>query len=372
MKVRIVSESKTELACWAVVKSFVFLVLVSLVVDPVTRSWSKNTDSGLKTVLPAQIRTMKSSAISLGFPADVIKVYVTPGSKVEAGQLIAELDNREIREAVTIAKLRLDAAAEGTKEKGTWAQKKVLQEQTSSTLKNRDMTVARLKNYSLEPAEQALSNARKEYVKIQQLVSQQLATGLELENAQKQAAMEERNYQAAKETWMRLKQEAEAADGQLRMVKLQAAGQDDAGSSSASKLNYEEAQIALRQALERQAALRVVAPQAGVVLAVNLKVGEQAAAWAPLVQIADLDRLEIDVPVTSKMAQSIKAGTQVNVVLPSEPPMKIGARVSEVAFVPDQSAQSHIVKILVNNPSGSTALVGMEANVEFGHGGGSY
>ena len=369
MKVRIVSESKTELACWAVVKSFVFIVLVSLVVDPVTRSWSKTADSALKTVLPAQIKTMKSSAVSIGFSADVLKVYVTPGIKVEAGQVLAELDSREIREAVAMAKLRVAAAAEGLNEKGSEAQKNVLKEQTDTMVKNREMTLARLKNYSLEPAEQALSQARREYVKVQQLVQQQLATATELDNIQKVAVMEERNYQAAKETWLRLKQEAEAADGQLRMVKLQAAGQDGAGSGSVSKLNYEEAQIALRQALEREAALRVVAPQAGVILAVNMKAGEPATAWAPLVQIADLDRLEIDVPITSKMAQSIKAGMLVNVVLPSEPPVRISARVNEIAFVPDQNAQSHIARILVRNPSGSTSLVGLEASVEFGHGG---
>ena len=369
MKVRIVSESKTELACWAVVKSFVVIVLVSLVVDPVTRSWSKTADSGLKTVLPAQIKTLKSSAVSIGFAADVLKVYVTPGTRVEAGQVLAELDSREIHEAVTMAKLRVQTATEGVSDKGSWAQKRVLLEQTDTTVKNREMTLARLKNYSLEPAELALNQARREYVKVQQLVQQQLATASELENVQKVAAMEERNYQAAKETWLRLKQEAEAADGQLRMVKLQAAGQEGAGSSSVSKLNYEEAHIALRQALEREAALRVVAPQAGVVLSVNLKAGEPATAWVPLVQIADLDRLEIDVPVSSKMAQSIKAGMAVTVVLPSEPPMKISARVNEIAFVPDQSTQSHMVKILVRNPSGSTALVGLEASVEFGHGG---
>ncbi len=371
MKVRILSESKTELACWAVVKSFVCIVLVSLVVDPVTRSWSKTADSGLKTMLPAQIKTLKSSAVSIGFSAEVLKVYVTPGTKVEAGQVLAELDSREIREAVAMAKLRVSAAAEGVSDKGSLTQKSVLKEQTDTTVKNREMTLARLKNYSLEPAEQSLTQARHEYVKVQQLVQQQLATATELENVQKVAAMEERNYQAAKETWLRLKQEAEAADGQLRMVKLQAAGQEGAGSSSVSKLNYEEAQVALRQALQREAALRIIAPQAGVVLSVNLKVGELAAAWVPLIQIADLDRLEIDVPVTSKMAQSIKAGMPVNVVLPSEPPVKIAARVNEIAFVPDQNAQPHTVKILVRNPSGSTALVGLEASVEFGHGGGN-
>ena len=369
MKLRIKSESKFELACWAVVKTFVLVVVLSLVVDPVTRSWSKSTESNLKTVLPAQIKALKGSSISLGFPAGVVKVYVTPGTKVVAGQILAELESREITEAVAMAKMRLEVAEQGASQTLSAAQRKLFNEQMDAASKHRDSSHARLKNYTVDAAEQTLAQAHKDAQRIGQLVQQQLATGAELENARKQEALEQRNLLATKENWLRLKQEADAADGQIRMLKVQTESSPAGPDRAAAQLNRQEAEIALRQALERQASLRVVAPQSGVVLQVNVEEGIMAAAWTPLFQIADLERLEVSVPISSRMAQAIKPGMVVNVVLPMEPPVRIGAKVSEVAFVANQNSQSHMVKILVRNPTGDTALAGQEGTVEFPHGG---
>ncbi len=369
MKVRIVSESRTELACWAVVKTFVLVAVLSLVIDPVTRSWSKSTESVLKTTLPAQIKAQKGSTVSIGFSAGVVKVYVTPGTKVTAGQLLAELESREITEAVAMAKLRVAVAEQGASDKVSGTQRIVAKEQLDAAVKNVESAHARFNSYSMEAAEQGLAQARKDAARIGKLVQQQLATNQELENATKQESLEQRNLLATKENWLRLKQDADAADGQLRMVKLQSENRPANDDKSAAKLNYQEAQIALRQALDREASLRVVAPQNGIVLQVNVQQGATAAAWMPLFQVADLERLEVNVPVSSRMAQSIKPGMVVNVIFPSEPPVKIGAKVSEVAFVADQNSQSHVVKILVRNPTGDTAMAGLEGTVEFPHGG---
>ena len=115
MKVRIVSDANVESMSWTVVKLFAALVAFSLVLPPVSRGWAKRYESGLKTVLPARIRAAQINTLSLEFTADAVSVRVKPGAQVEAGQLLAEFDNPELRQMVERAEVRLTRAKERMK-----------------------------------------------------------------------------------------------------------------------------------------------------------------------------------------------------------------------------------------------------------------
>ena len=184
----------------------------------------------------------------------------------------------------------------------------LLEEQYSGAVMARDAAKARLNNYSIDATEAAYARAKNEVANLAKLVEQRLATAQDLQAARQQEAMELRNLRAAKENLLRLKQDADAADSQLRMARIQIDEQPAFDSSSSSaRLDYEDAQLALQAAKEKLASLQVRAPRAGTVLQVSVEVGARVIGGAPLFQVADLSTLIVEVPVTGKWRRKLSA-----------------------------------------------------------------
>ena len=367
MKVRIVNDGNLENLSWTVVKIFVALVAFSLVLPPISRGWSNRYESGLKTVLPARIRAAQVNTISLEFSAEAVSVRVKAGDRVVAGELLATFDSSEVRQLLERAQLRMNLVKERMKP----AKKQLsplLQEQYRGALMTRDAAMSRLNNFSLAASEASYARAKREVANLANLVKQQLATAQDLEMARKQEELELRNLYAAKENQLRLKQEADAADSQLRMARIQR-DEQPASNPLSARLDFEDAQLSLQSAREKLASLQVRAPKAGTVLRVLAEVGAKAMGGSPLFQLADLSTLVVEVPVTVRMAQGIERGSKVKVAVPTDPPVEVNATVSEILLVPDQLQQSHVVRIIIANPAPATILVGMEGVVEFPHGG---
>ena len=85
--------------------------------------------------------------------------------------------------------------------------------------------------------------------------------------------------------------------------------------------------------------------------------------------MADLQNLEVEVPVTARLAAMIHGGSPVKIVIPGDPPQALTAAVGDVQLVPDQLERSHVVRIVMPNPQPGSILIGMECTVEFAHGG---
>ena len=317
-------------------------------------------------MLPARLRAAQVNTISLDLPANAVTVLVKPGDQVTAGQLLAEFDSAEIRQMIERAELRM-AIAKARMKPAPKRKSPLLEEQYRGALMAREAAKNRLGTYSTDAVEAAYVRAKREVASLGKLVEQHLATAQDLEAARKQEEMELRNVRAAKENQLRLKQEAESADSQLRMAKIQRDEQPFSDSGT-SHLDFEDAQLSLQAAREKLDSLQVRAPRAGTVLQVSVEAGAKVFGGAPLFQIADLRTLIVEVPVTGKMAQEIERGSKVKVALPTDPPVELMAKVSEVLLVPDQLQQSHVVRIVIPNPTPATILVGMEGAVEFPHG----
>lgn len=369
MKVKIVNDGNMDSISWTVVKVFVALVAFSLVLPPVSRGWSNRYENGLKTVLPARIRAAQINTLSLEFTANATAVSVRPGDQVVAGQILAEFESSEVRQMLDRAELRMALATERMKPAAK-RKSPLLDEQYEGAVMARDAARARMNHYSLDAYEASYDHAMREVANLTKLVEQHLATAQDLEGARQQEAMDLRNLRAAKENRLRLKQEADAADSQLRMAKIQRDERPDSDAPSTSaRLDFEDAQMALRAAQEKLASLHLRAPRAGTVLQVSVEPGARVIGGVPIFQLADLSTLVVEVPVTGKMAQEIERGSKVKIAMPTDPPMELNAKVSEVLLVPDHLQQSHVVRIVIPNPAPATILVGMEGVVEFPHGG---
>lgn len=110
---------------------------------------------------------------------------------------------------------------------------------------------------------------------------------------------------------------------------------------------------------------QVRAPQSGTVLSVAARQGLAVWPGMPLVTIADLTYLRVDVPISASMAHSISAGTPVVIRLPIDVPGQIASTVSAVALRPGLRYQSYVAQITIPNPKPGAILAGARCTAEF-------
>ncbi|MFA6187749.1 MAG: efflux RND transporter periplasmic adaptor subunit [Sulfuricurvum sp.] len=107
--------------------------------------------------------------------------------------------------------------------------------------------------------------------------------------------------------------------------------------------------------------LRVVAPNNGVVVSKNIKVGEMAMPGMPAIVLSDLSTLKIEVEVAEGSLKMAQIGKRVKVTIPSTGFVGIGT-ISSV--VPSSNPMTHTFKIKVSFSAKQTVYPGMYATVE--------
>jgi RND family efflux transporter MFP subunit len=107
--------------------------------------------------------------------------------------------------------------------------------------------------------------------------------------------------------------------------------------------------------------LQIVAPNNGVVISKNIKVGEMAMPGMPAIVLSDLSTLKIEVEVAENNLKMAPMGKKVKVSIPSTGFVGIGT-VSSV--VPSSNPMTHTFKIKVSFSAKQTVYPGMYATVE--------
>jgi len=128
-----------------------------------------------------------------------------------------------------------------------------------------------------------------------------------------------------------------------------------------SERQVKQAKARLTEVNNQYNYLNVSAPNNGVVIAKNIKVGEMAMPGMPAIVLADLSDLKIDVEVAENSLQLVSVGKKVKVTIPSVGFVGIG-RVS--AVVPSSNPVTHSFKIKVSFKAKQTVYPGMYATVE--------
>ncbi len=107
--------------------------------------------------------------------------------------------------------------------------------------------------------------------------------------------------------------------------------------------------------------LRIVAPNNGVVVSKNIKVGEMAMPGMTAIVLSDLSTLKIEVEVAESALKMAQIGKRVKVSIPSTGFVGIGT-ISSV--VPSTNPMTHTFKIKVSFSAKQTVYPGMYATVE--------
>jgi multidrug resistance efflux pump len=337
-----------------------------------TRSFSRtvvvrNSQWRLETILPATIRPHTLATINAGFPGRVTVVHVAPGSNVKAGDGLITLASSDFECEYDRAKLHFESAQQKLAHQDLAGHTERQLEAAERTL---NAAKERLGDSSLDEVQRAYEKDSANLREVQNLVQRQLATEIELQQARKGAQTGLQNLRAAREHLSRLREEVETAQATVDNLK------DPHSSSAADALSLQielrEAAEALRIATLRRDSQNILATVAGTVLRTMVTAGDEIPSGVPLLQLAQLDQLDFDVPVSAEIARRVKVGDTVKVRVPTEPPMRVSAPVSAVVLIPAQDQAPFTVRITMQNPSHSIVLVGLTGEVEFPHPGASW
>jgi HlyD family secretion protein len=288
--------------------------------------------------------------VNLAFPQSGIvrKVYVGVGDTVKAGQVLAELDTRDLelqlqnaRINLEIARIRLaqaQATARARPADLAAAQAALANAQASvEALKSgpdpRDREIARL-NY--EVAKNALWQAQ---LSRDKTAGSPGASSADLELAQArvgqaelQAEVSRLQYEKAQSgpTEQQLKAaEAALAQARANLTRLQV--QDPSLDVQLAQYQVQQAEIAVRQLELRLEQARLVAPIDGVVTAVNLVEGSPAPTGMPAITLGDLNHLEVVVNLPEVDVAQVAPGQEAVIIPEATPDTRLKGKVVSVA-----------------------------------------
>ncbi len=123
----------------------------------------------------------------------------------------------------------------------------------------------------------------------------------------------------------------------------------------------EQAKAQLQEVQNQYKYLNIKAPNSGVIVAKNIKVGEMAMPGIPAIVLSDLSDLKISAEIAESDLSRIKYGTNVIVNIPS---LKIKTKGKITAIIPSSNPMTHTFKIKVSFKSDTKQIYpGMYATV---------
>lgn len=122
------------------------------------------------------------------------------------------------------------------------------------------------------------------------------------------------------------------------------------------------AQARLNEVKNQYKYLRITAPNNGVIVAKNIKVGEMAMPGMPAIILSDLNQLKVSVEVAESELNRISYNKKVKVNIPSMQ-LKLDGKIN--AIIPSSNAMTHSFKVKISIERGKNNLYpGMYATVE--------
>ncbi|MBE2199027.1 MAG: efflux RND transporter periplasmic adaptor subunit [Anaerolinea sp.] len=316
-------------------------------------------------------------ALALGFTVNgrLLTLHIQPGDKVQAGDLIATLDDEALQETITSARLQVaqaenslaqaqlsldnlltwtpDATAVALAEANVAAAQAALENaRIADAAAGNSLTSARV---NLEQAERNLTDAQKAYDTAfdpgrdwelgmpgykEQLEAERNGATRSLAFAEENLTVARAQYNLAvaglnNDTAV----SATASVLNAQQTLTQTLTGPKPSELAAARLQVTQAEISLQQAQfslqQAEAALtntQLAAPWSGTVLTVDVAVGATVGAGAPIITLLDTDRLQFHTSNLSErdLAQ-VQPGQPVEIVLKSYPSQRIGGVVARIA-----------------------------------------
>jgi multidrug efflux pump subunit AcrA (membrane-fusion protein) len=286
--------------------------VVTVDVAPVLVSTIQQTVRADAIVYPKQ-----QAAIVPKVAAPIRAVHVQRGQKVKAGQLLVELENRDLAGAAAESRA---AAALADANYETAARATVPQEVQKAEL---DVQAAK----AALDAQQAVFDSR------QALFREGAIAQKDVNDAQVSLSQARTQYETARR----------------HLDDLQSFGRDDALRAAQAQRDQARAHDEAAQAQLGYA--RITSPIDGVVTDLPFYPGESAPQGAPVVTVMDLTAVIARAHLSQGDAAQLTAGNDANIVLPGVEP--VPGKVTQISPALDQGGTTVEVWVQANNPDGA-------------------
>ncbi len=142
---------------------------------------------------------------------------------------------------------------------------------------------------------------------------------------------------------------------------LELAAQNMEDMVSISKKQVEQANEQLKEVQNQYKYLRIAAPNDGIIIAKNIKVGEMAIPGMPAIVLSDLNDLKISAEIAESNLKDVPYGKKVQVAIPS---VGFSGEGKVTAIIPSSNPMTHTFRIKITFNSGKKLIFpGMYATV---------
>jgi len=292
----------------------------------------------------------------------IVNLTVDEGSVVKAGDLIAELDSKELQATLSAAKANVDSLEEQVNEANhnySWTNG-----QTDASVTEAEARVASAKA-QLGPTRAQLGRDQDDLKRMQQLFDKGEVSAQDRDHAEAAVKISQASVEMLEEAV----KAAAATQTVAQENRKQVAARESAVNTTIAQL--EQARATAAQVSAQLGYTKIYAPIDGIVSVRVARQGEVVAQGSPIVVIVDVDHLWVHADVEESYIDSIEFGQKLRIRLPSgdtlEGPVFFKGVENDFATQRDVSRtkrdiKTFAIKVAIPNP-GRRLFTGMTATV---------
>ncbi len=268
--------------------------------------------------LTAQISPRKNIQVMPEIPGRVEEEAVKVGDRVEKGQLLFQVANREQNLQLQQAQASLNTAQAQLEEGRAGARQQDLEQLQES----------------VSQAKLNFEQTSREYERMAEMFEEDYISQQEYESIKVQVEVAESQYKSAQASLSMAEEGARAET--IKSLEAQ----------------VEQARVSVDMAKNVYDKTYIKAPVSGTVAAVNLKEGEMASSSAPAAVLVDIDTVYVEASVPEGAINRIEEGMNIDVYVPAIQEEIFEGVVEEISLVAPEGSRSYPVKIVLDNEEG--------------------
>ena len=282
-------------------KRVVILVVVLLAIASAIFFYLRREKPTQETAIPVSGNIeITDAALSFKIPGRVIERAVTEGDEVKAGQLVARLDDKDLKQEVDLKKAELEASKAALKELEAGSRPEEIQQAAAS----------------LASAVAEEDRWKKEYERQQALYHKEVISERELEAAKMSFDTSVAKVREAEET-LKLRQKGPRVE-QIEQARAKVQQAQESLDLSETNLSYST----------------LYSPLTGLVLSKSIEPGEYVSPGTPIVTVGEMNAVWLRAYVNETDLGRVRVGQSVQVTTDSFPGKVYPGRVS---FISSQS-----------------------------------
>ncbi|MGH2348854.1 MAG: efflux RND transporter periplasmic adaptor subunit [bacterium] len=287
----------------------------------------------------------------------IVSLPVSEGDGVRAGQVVAQLDVRDLRfqveqahSAYQGARVAVDSA------RAALNTQRARLAQVGSGIPAEQIRQAEL---TLRQARASLEFSRGQLRRMEDLFAQGYVSQQRVDEARLDVALQEARVAAAEEQLALLRREPRPESTRIAQAQVEEA----AVALRQAESRLAQAGVALRQAQSQLSETTITAPVSGVVGARLVEIGQQVTPGIVLMRIVDIDTVFVTVPVTERDLARVRPGQSVTVRAEAVPGRTFTGRIAAISPLVETATRTADAKIAIIN-TGHLLRPGMVAGAE--------